>query len=413
MKKIISILLILSIFCSPTYVQAEAIQKISYKVIDDQLDLYLQDRFQLIDTNIPGTSLSEKIDKAQVVLLLETHIEGGGQIPNAQLIDSNWRQGDRLLLEGNFHDSNISMGCPSTTKLLSNPKIAKDSASWDLLSALDDGEEIADKEFELLVQYSHLIIELAKTHLPGAKTDDSAFDELVDSILSYQSNFDENSAPPQNKPDFSKYTKEMRFDYLLSLIPIVIENGENTGEISSKITVERMLPRNQNMVETIRENLQLKGYQRVWVIAGAFHGRYGPPEDSTAVAYLYDNLQNDNIPYVTLHPRKVIGERSQREIEGKSLNDPNATEEFIKEYNDEWEQRIENWFLQWELETQDFQTSLQWSVWICTTIANLWGEFAKQSENSYFWEIKLDCLHNYCFEKIVKDKVLKAPVLSK
>lgn len=405
MKKFILVSLLYTFLLSTEITAAPEALPISFISEEATLDEFLHHHFQVIDTNIEGYSLDEKFHQAKVILLLETHKRGGGQISNSQLINRQWNQGDQLLTEG--LQTLEDQGAPSTVALLTNPEIFTQHGTWDDEEAI--GEEIFNTVTNLATLIGHSSNTLLHLCLSSLGKEESAvdedFNELVGSILNFYAN-DEKKIP---SPKSSEWTPNEKFEYLLSLLPILAQHLETTGEALEKDIISSFFARNQSMVQKIFENLEK--YNRVWLIAGAAHGQYTDKEFKESVALVYNSLKEKNIPYITLRARKTPGVVTTRELEGKSLNDPDDSEWILPELEQEFHERLILELDTFKAETQDFKNDHEWRVWMSQTLMKRLNRMQEENDDALMNLLSMSGFLDFCFEKIINEDVLRHPLL--
>lgn len=286
-------------------------------------EAFISNNFQTIDSNIFGATAEDKFSQARVIILLEKHALGGGQLPNAALLNRYWKKGDQLLTEGLDVEN---LGTPCTVCLLDDTEIAKQHESWDL-----DKENLVNSSFSLFFGQIGLSINLLEKlcsesmlmHMPHLQVTTEYEDEL---------------RRLTGVEDIAERSFEERYEYLHGLIPVMLKNFETVAKMMIQETYGTFFERNAHMALKICESLE--HYSRVWVIAGASHGQSITPETKEGVKFLYDSLQEKSIPYITLYAT----EAGEEELENVHL----------QRYADE---------------THMLSTPKQWAEWITTRMS--------------------------------------------
>lgn len=352
-------------------------------------DECIHHNFQTIDSNIAADTADDKFDQAKVIILLELHETNGGQIPNAELLNRFWQEGDQLLTEG-FDEANF--GTPCTVCLLHKPEIAQQYESWDLPDKLD-ASRLFQGSFDQLVYSLRLLEHLCYESI------------LMHHRINLPEGYDEKLNELTGVSDIASRSFEERYEYVHGLIPLVEENSAVFEKTLLEEVYKTFIERNIHMVMKINENLER--YSRVWVIAGASHGQYTEPETIESVQLLYDCLNQKGIPYITLYARKTPGILSERELEGKSLNDPS---DFLWNTNERKEalaQEQRRSFQQYEEETRVFSTQEEWAEWILASRLSETQKFLDELEhNGYSAISKLSYFIEFSLAKIYNDEVL-------
>lgn len=407
MKKIISYLLFVCVLKVSVILGESDILWPSESSIEDfegSFDDYLSHYFYLIDTNIEGTSIGDQFQQAKVILLLEEHVVGGGQIENADLINRKWNEEDQLLTEG---IDNSLRGVLSTTALLKNPKIIDQHRSWDLDNWMPHQPAIRNRNMRTTAK--DLIIALCEGSLllnnetTSNQESDNRFIEVVQEVLEDEAFLNGSDPVLVNISSLLELSHKQRFEYLFSLIPRLQSNVEKSEKLIEQILKDTFLSRNHNMVTEIEENLTKNGYRRLWLTAGELHGQYSLSSYIESVTYLYHSLKQANISYITLKRRKTPGQRSQRELNGKNLNDPLDCKwshlQFVKGYHS----KSSNLFNKWNLETQGFTNAAEWRDWLQN---NTHKAFKVNILNDIHARNMLDIFYLYSLNKIYIDNVL-------
>lgn len=385
---------------------------------NSSLDEYLTQHFQVIDTNIKGADLGEKFEKAKVILLLEDHLTGGGQQENADLINSQWgngnqgRNNDVLLTE--VPDSQATIGDLSTTSLL-DPKIVQQHKSWDLVDA-DMKPSI--QPFENILQMERA----AQYLITGLYIESETINDLNNSLTDEYKAFLEDTsrlilgteAILKNKdlslvkvPDFAALSHQQRFDFLYTLIPIVQFDIQSMITIFVQFNNLEFFKRNKSMVTKINENLKENTDNRIWIIAGTWHGQYASEKTKAGVDYLYNSLKQSNIPYITLKARKELGQPSQRELEGKNLNDPHDSNWNYQQQKTAAKVTVSNYIDLFNAETKGLASRSQWGKWMVNNIIKINDEKVAKVSDIYKGAHKMNVFLDYSLNKIYYDHVLE------
>lgn len=236
---------------------------------------------RVIETNIEGNSIQEKIEKAQVVILLEQHFSQNIQHLNGRVIRQMSKKGEIVLYEGVRSPDYLPYTIRSAAK------------SWDLPQSEQNikiykewGQVIEDVAFVLPL---YLALTLSATSKDLRNCDEGIRILLKDF---YPSNGEEKFK------SFQKMGKEERVAFLKVMSQECLTQIQNYEKRYHSLFDTEFYKRNVHLAEKTEEALKVNS--KVWVIAGEAHGRYMRSADLQGVDHLYQSLEAKKTHYVTL-----------------------------------------------------------------------------------------------------------------
>lgn len=246
----------------------------------------------VVQTNLTSSTLEEKLKSAKVVLLLEIHNDPASNA-NIDLLNKSWKNNHLLFTEGRVarDAQGKSVRYPDIKKTIFNS-----SKSWDLPQS-SKSEAMVVLEEKLVNRSIELLDYL---YLSGNITSDldASFQEIFNDLAP-------NSTDLKGTTISHLETKQQR--ELIEKLALSTLNQLKDIELQSMNRIyEEFFDRQVNMVNEIV--LNLANHETLWLIAGEAHGRYISSHGIEGVAYLYQELEKNNIPYITLKYRSSVGE---------------------------------------------------------------------------------------------------------
>lgn len=239
---------------------------------------------RVITTNIPGDTIEGRIQKAQVVILLEEHDDEKVEGLNGRVIKLHWKGNDLLLVEGEDAKDDITYLPKSITSKAQNWDLKLDGALINLYSQLAD-------------LFVHIIMPLSTQYaltLDASSESLKQFDPAFISIFKTYDSANWESCYSQ----FVLMGKGERIQYLQEIIRGCLFRIVKCEDDENKLHIAGMCARNKNLAKSIQS--ALKKHERVWVLAGEAHGRYCFSQAVEGVAALYSSLESEKVHYLTL-----------------------------------------------------------------------------------------------------------------
>lgn len=238
---------------------------------------------RIVTTNIEGSSIKDRIQKAQVVILLERHGHHKILHLNGRVIRHHVNKGDVVLCEGSKKPEYLPYSLRSSAK------------SWDLERSAEH-----KTHFDRLINITHnvaFILPLYITILLDKK--EKIFRDLTSGFKLVLNSFYPNDGHERFKV-LEELDPQRRIDYLMKMAKECLSELREHESKCMAILSKEFFSRNVNLTKTIE--ISLKKHPRVWVIAGEAHGRYidDGENEKQGVTHLYQFLETQKVHYVAL-----------------------------------------------------------------------------------------------------------------
>lgn len=298
---------------------------------------------RVVATNIEGKSVQEKVEKAQVVILLENHTEKDIHHLNGRVIRKLSHKGETVLFE---------KICPDYLPY----SLRSSSKSWDLPSSKEVQELFS--HWQTILYDVAFVIPTYLSLLIGATTETlNEGDEGMQILL-------KDFYPLTWGKKFEAYVgmnKEQRISFLKEMARECMTRLQQFDRDFETLLHKEFYQRNVHLVDTTEETL--KKCSKVWVIAGEAHGRYVGSDVIKGVDYLYQSLQAKNVHYVTLkwfHPtldadqysndRSKASFREEERIRTIAQSKQSEREEFFKDIPADMNVHLQNYRFNFAIE---------------------------------------------------------------
>ncbi|MCB1109449.1 MAG: hypothetical protein KDK64_00565 [Chlamydiia bacterium] len=282
---------------------------------------------RVITTNIEGNSIEDRIQRAQVIILLEQHNHQDIEHLNGRVIRQHQNPQDFVLHEGSHKPEYLPYSLRSCSK------------SWDLESSTEH-----KSHFARLITVTHDVAFVLPTYIAVllGDTDEETFRELSSGIRIILNDFYPEDGDERFKI-LEKLSPQKRLDYLMGVAKECLSELKKREDRYHAILQKEFFSRNVNLVDSIQSSLEK--YSRVWVIAREAHGRYmsDGKEEKRGVAHLYQSLEAQKVGYVTLKWfDKELGEKdyshSPEMTNGYSANEKKAAQQELQELRKQFDE---------------------------------------------------------------------------
>lgn len=241
----------------------------------------VEETHRVITTNIPKGSIEERIQQAQVIILLERHVDKEIHHLNGRVIRQLSKNGEMVLHEG----SKVPKYLPYS--------IRSQAKSWDLPSSEERNKLFKEWSKHIydvaLVLPSYVSLTLSATSETLKKNDDG-IQVLIQDFY-----------PADGKTKFEAFremNQEERISFLKELARECNQKLQDMEKRYMALIHEEFYGRTVHFIAKIDEALEKTS--KVWAIAGEAHGRYMSPEHVQALDLFYQSLEAKNVSYLTL-----------------------------------------------------------------------------------------------------------------
>ena len=259
-------------------------------------DKHVDETHRIIATNIDGEDIDSRIQKAQVVILLEQRNSEGLNCQetkhlNGRVIRHHFSKGEQLLAKETL---TLLYSVAKTVDLGYLPfSIRRHSQSLDT-------QKLSDNEIKVIEHWEQIIDQTL-----------TACAARFLSIQFFRNIFVRYPVDAQNllqllyADDWESHydsikllNKQEEVEYLNEFIKQLITELKKCEASMTNFSRQQSLPGNTELVNKIFSSSE--SGQKVWVIADESRGRYMHSLDEKGVTHLYESLESQKINYVTL-----------------------------------------------------------------------------------------------------------------
>ena len=259
-------------------------------------DQRVDETHRIIATNIDGEDIDSRIQKAQVVILLEQRNSEGNNCQetkhlNGRVIRHNFNRGDHLLskeilkLLGSV-EKDVDLGYLPYSIRRHSQSLDTQTLSKDEIKVIKHWEEIIDQTLTACA-VRFLSTQFFRNIFVRYQNDSKNLLQLLYPD-DWKSHYD--SIKLLNKQD--------EVEYLNEFIKKLIAELKQCEETMLSFSHQKSLPGNTELVDKIFSSLE--SGQKIWVVADEFRGRYMHSLDEKGVTHLYESLESQKINYITL-----------------------------------------------------------------------------------------------------------------
>ncbi|QVL55195.1 MAG: hypothetical protein KFB95_07740 [Simkaniaceae bacterium] len=259
-------------------------------------DKRVDETHRIIATNIDGEDIDSRIQKAQVIILLEQRNKEGNNCQetkhlNGRIIRHDFNKGDHLLskevlkLLGSV-EKDVDLGYLPYSIRRHSQSLDTQTLSKDEIKVIQHWQQIIDQTLTACAM-RFLSTQFFRNIFVRYPNDSQNLLQLLYTD-DWESHYD--SIKLLNKQD--------EVEYLNEFIKKLIAELKQCEETMMSFSHQKSLPGNTELVDRIFSSLEKA--QKVWVVADESRGRYTHPLNEKAVTHLYESLESQNINYITL-----------------------------------------------------------------------------------------------------------------
>jgi len=259
-------------------------------------DQRVDETHRIIATNIDGEDIDSRIQKAQVVILLEQHNNEGHNCQetkhlNGRVIRHHFSKGDHLLAKeilmflGSV-EKEVDLGYLPYSIRRHSQSLDTQKLSKDEIKVIEHWQQIIDQTITACA-VRFLSTQLFRNIFVRYPNDSKNLLQLLYAD-DWESHYD----------SIKLLNKQEEVEYLNGFIKKLLTELKQCEETMMNFSQQQSLPGNTELVNRIFTSLE--NDQKVWVVADESRGRYMHSLEEKGVTHLYESLESQKINYVTL-----------------------------------------------------------------------------------------------------------------
>ncbi len=259
-------------------------------------DRRVDETHRIIATNIDGEDIDSRIQKAQVVILLEQRNSEGNNCQetkhlNGRVIRLNFNKGDHLFskeilkLLGSV-EKDIDLGYLPYSIRRHSQSLDTQTLSKDEIKVIKHWQQIIDQTLTACAM-RFLSTQFFRNIFVRYPNDSQNLLQLLYTD-DWESHYD----------SIKLLSKQDEVEYLNEFIKKLIAELKQCEETMISFSHKKSLPGNTELVDRIFASLA--NDQKVWVVADESRGRYTHSLNEKGVTHLYESLESQKINYITL-----------------------------------------------------------------------------------------------------------------
>jgi hypothetical protein len=259
-------------------------------------DKRVDETHRIIATNIDGEDIDSRIQKAQVVILLEQRNGEGHNCQetkhlNGRVIRHHFSKGEQLLAEEKLTllysvEKTVDLGYLPFSIRRHSQSLDTQKLSDNEIKVIEHWEQIIDQTLTACA-VRFLSIQFFRNIFVRYPVDAQNLLQLLYAD-DWESHYD----------SIKLLNKQEEVEYLNEFIKQLITELKKCEESMTNFPRQQSLPGNTELVNKIFSSSE--SGQKVWVIADESRGRYMHSLDEKGVTHLYESLESQKINYVTL-----------------------------------------------------------------------------------------------------------------